>query len=172
MKEFCKGCQSDQYIVNRTKMLCQRCNHFRLHKETPEETLIKQNQKYLERLKEKPYKPIKSVTKKQSRVNNLLSELKLDIRKQAQQEDMYYCWGCGKGGVDLDCSHILSVKQREDLELDRENINLFCRDCHNNWESWVYSRMSKLLTFEKDLEYIKRKDNTTYQRILLKKIIT
>lgn len=183
-KEQCNGCETDKYIVNRKRMLCDDCNHFRIHGETKQQTQIKQQQKYQEKYQAKQlnkpivtkvyeFKPkknyvIKQSTKKEEVQKNLLSLVKKKIRKEAIDSDTYYCWGCGDGSQDLDCSHILSVKQRKDLELEQENMNLFCRDCHNAWESWDITKMQKLFTFQKDLLYIKEKDDRVYQKILIK----
>jgi 5-methylcytosine-specific restriction endonuclease McrA len=87
-----------------------------------------------------------------------LSKLKQEIRQEAWDREEYYCQGCGISGVKLDCSHILSVARRKDLELDKSNINLFCRDCHNHWESNNEERQKKLLTYDKDMAYIKSKE--------------
>lgn len=84
-----------------------------------------------------------------------LAKLKQEIRQEAWDENRYYCQGCGEGKP-LDCSHILSVAQRKDLECEKENINLFCRDCHNKWESGEDEKRRGLLTYEKDMEYIEK----------------
>lgn len=111
-------------------------------------------------------KPIKQQTTKEKNRKNALSQVKSEIEIEAMQDNRYFCWGCGHAKGGLDKSHILSVKQRKDLELDKDNINLFCRDCHVDWESGDIVRMIKLLTFTKDLEYIKSKDKGTYNKIL------
>lgn len=154
------------------------CNHFRIHGESQAETQRKQQEKYvkkyLEKQKNKPVvQPkkiytIKNQSKKETTQQNQLSTVKTNLRIESQQEDKYYCWGCGVSGQRLDCSHILSVKQRKDLELDKENMNLFCRDCHDRWESWDIEQMLFLETFLKDLLYIHKNDNRTFQRIIIK----
>lgn len=172
MKERCNECKKESYIVNRKRMLCDDCNHFRLHGETKQETLYKQNQKYQFKQQQKPLKSkpqkqntIKNLSKKETLQKQHLSHLKQDIRKEAIDSDNYYCWGCGVGGQDLDCSHILSVGQRKDLELEKENINLFCRTCHEKWESWDIKKMLSLNTFVKDIEYVKEKDLQRFYKI-------
>ena len=94
---------------------------------------------------------------KEKKRKDLLAKVKSAIRLQAHDDNKYYCWGCGKGGVGLDCSHILSVAQRKDLECDPENINLFCRECHIKWESGEEEKRKELLTYDKDMEYIELK---------------
>ena len=172
MKERCNECKKESYIVNRKRMLCDDCNHFRLHGETKQETLYKQNQKYQLKQQQKPLKSkpqkqntIKNLSKKESLQKQHLSYVKQDIRKEAIDSDNYYCWGCGDGSQDLDCSHILSVGQRKDLELERENINLFCRTCHEKWESWDIKKMLSLNTFVKDVQYVKENDRQRFYKI-------
>jgi len=99
------------------------------------------------------YIKMRKQTPKQKIRQKLLSILKNEIRQDAWDNGEYCCQGCGLGGVPLDCSHILSVAQRKDLELDRDNINLFCRDCHNKWESGEEEKQMELLTYKKDIEY-------------------
>lgn len=98
--------------------------------------------------------PIKKQTPKQRARKYELSLIKQRIREQAYEDNKYYCWGCGISGVKLDCSHILSVGRRPDLELEEPNMNLFCRDCHDHWESNNEERQKKLLTYEKDIAYV------------------
>lgn len=99
------------------------------------------------------YIKMKKQTPKQKIRQKLLSILKNEIRQDAWDNDKYFCQGCGLAGKPLDCSHILSVAQRKDLELDRDNINLFCRECHIKWESGEEEKQMELLTYEKDREY-------------------
>ena len=172
-----EGCTSTR-IENRTKWLCQEHNHLRRHGETIQNTNNRKQQEYLVRSREKqknkvPTKVTKvyhipNATKKESKTKDELSKLKLKIRQDATDNDRYYCWGCGNGGEGLDCSHILSVRERKDLECVEENINLFCRDCHNRWESNDIEQMFELLTFEKDLEFIRVNDTKMYTKIIYK----
>lgn len=173
----CSKCKKELFIVNKKYNLCDECNHFRLHKETKFETFRKQNEKYqkksLEKQKNKPFsskisKPISNISKKETVQKQNLSLVKNRIEERAKEEEKYYCWGCGRVEQHLDKSHILSVKQRKDLELEEENMNLFCRSCHEKWESWDIVQMLDLLTFEKDLLYIQQNDERIFQRIKFK----
>lgn len=177
MKENCNNCNTDKYIVNRKRMLCDDCNHMRIHGETKQETQNKQHQKWLEkakiREKAKPTKPQKNYTIKQSTAKNTaqkaeLSKLKFSISEEALLNGEYFCKGCGQSNGGLDRSHILSVKQRPDLELDPNNIDLLCRECHVNWESWNPFKMIKLFCFESYLSYIYKKDEETFFKIFCK----
>lgn len=171
----CSKCNQDKPIVNKKHNLCDDCNFMRLHNGQTKAEVYSERAKDKEpkvyrfkntsSLKKKP-KAIKQQTAKEKSRKEQLSQLKAEIEERAISNNEYYCWGCGKSGIPLDKSHILSVKQRKDLELDKDNINLFCRESHMDWESWDIVRMIKLLTFEKDLHYIQKKDKQTFNKIL------
>lgn len=168
---ICSKCEKQKFIVNKKYNLCDDCNYYRLNGKTKQEVYqerASQKPKKTYQIKKSPLKnnsKVKIQTQKEKQVKNKLSQLKNQIREKAILENKYFCWGCGKGGVQLDCSHILSVGQRKDLELQEENINLFCRDCHSAWESNNVVKMSSLLTFKKDLDYIKEKDERRYNKL-------
>ncbi len=166
----CKYCNKP--VVNRKYELCIEHNFERLHNG------VSRAQVYSSRVKEREeiktpklirakYKPLKQQTTTEAETKKKLHELKASIEQKAINEGLYYCWGCGKGGIALDKSHILSVKQRKDLELDEMNINLFCRDCHMAWESGDIEKMIVLESFEKDMIYLLNKDQKRYNKILL-----
>ena len=175
-QEICNNCNKLKYIVNRKNMQCQDCNHFRLHNETIQETQNRKSKQYQEKAKlkvpkvqttpKKIYK-LKQSTSKQSLLNQKLSEVKNEIEMEAIQNDMYFCQGCGKGGG-LDKSHILSIRQRKDLELIKENIDLLCRDCHMDWESSDILKILKLDCLERYFEYIEREDSETLMKLVVK----
>lgn len=170
----CYECLQSKPIVNKKYNLCDDCNFMRLHDgKTKSEVYAERSAskpKKVYQLKQTPIKrsnkPIKQVTSKQSKRSAELSDLKYNIELQALQDGNYYCWGCGHAKGALDKSHILSVRQRKDLELDPNNINLFCRTCHMDWESNDILKMLKLHSFDKDLQYIQNKDKNRYNSIL------
>lgn len=177
MKEQCSSCNTPQYLVNRTKKLCYRCNHFRIHGESVEETQNRQQREWRLRSEEKqknkaPTPPkiytIKQTTSKTAKKDSELSKLKFSISEEALMDGTYYCKGCGHSGQGLDRSHILSEKQRPDLALEEENIDLLCRECHMKWESWNIIKMLSLICFEKYLKYIYGKDKETFYKIFIK----
>jgi hypothetical protein len=152
--------------------LCNDCNYERLHNGASRAQIYKDKIKEREEIKtprliRTKYKPLKQQTTNEVEIKKKLHELKNSIEQKAIDNGVHYCWGCGKGGVSLDKSHILSVKQRKDLELDENNINLFCRDCHMIWESGSIEKMIVLNTFENDLLYIQKHDKKRYNKILL-----
>lgn len=106
--------------------------------------------------------------KKESNTKQQLSVLKKQIEDEALDNDTYFCKGCGASYLGLDKSHILSVGQRKDLELEKENIDLLCRDCHMDWESGNVERLVKLDCIDRYLDYIYKKDTTKYFSILAK----
>lgn len=172
MSEPCSKCLKSKPIENRSKWLCSDCNFERLHNG------VSRAQVYKERTSERveakvprtiraKFKPIKQQTSNEAETKKKLHELKVSIEQKAIDNGAYYCWGCGVGGNSFDKSHILSVKQRKDLELDENNINLFCRDCHNAWESGDLEKMIVLNSFESDLLYIQKHDSKRYNKILL-----
>ena len=160
----CNGCDKPRPIVNKKYGLCGDCVFEKNHggKSRAEvyaaRSAAKPQKVYQIKTKSKP----KQQTAKEKVVKDALSELKNQIRIDAAQDNMYYCWGCGHTDK-LDCSHILSVGRYKHLELDRANINLFCRDCHRTWESGVLEKIGELHTFKTDLDYIKQHD---FQRFI------
>lgn len=158
------------YIVNKKYNLCQNCNHERLHGETHQETLQKQQKKYVEKYLSKPksQQQIKPTAKYQSRQQKL-SQVKKEIELEAIQDGSYYCKGCGSG-VACDKSHILSIKDFQDLELDKENIDLLCRKCHEKWESRDIQQILTLECFDRYMEFMSRKGVEWYNKFITKMI--
>lgn len=154
-------------IQNKKYKLCSDHMYEKIHGRSRKEV-------YAERAATKPvkvykiktYAPPKQQTKKQVNVATALGKLKHDIEMEAIHSDMYYCWSCGYSHSGLDKSHILSVGQFKHLELDKDNINLFCRDCHNIWEHGSIQEQIKSLTFEKDLEYIRENSSEYFSKYL------
>jgi hypothetical protein len=166
----CSGCNKSKPIQNKKYNLCGDCvfekNNGGKSKQEVYATraALKPQKTYVF----KKSKPIKKQTEKEKHVKDHLSQLKKNIRQEAIDSDMYYCWGTGNSSTQLDCSHILSVGQFKHLELDKDNINLFSRQAHLNWESGNIVKMSTLLTFEKDLFYIKSHSIETFNKIIFK----
>lgn len=124
--------------------------------------------------KPKKVSKIKSrpLTTKAIREQEVKAELKI-LKEQIHVENInnntYYCRGCGLNGHSqhLDCSHILSVKQRKEMELVKDNIQLLCRTCHMDWESWNFKKMNKLNCFKSNLEFLKEHDQYRFNRLTL-----
>lgn len=170
---MCSSCKQSKPVVNKKYILCDDCNYMRLHdgkskvevmREKASTQIAKAPKIY--QFKNKKQLSSRQRTQKQQVVDKALQSLKESIRLDAKQDGEYYCKGCGRSEKHLDCSHILSVKHRKDLELVRENINLFCRTCHIDWESNDIVKMLKLHSFEKDLQYMKENDPGRYNKLL------
>lgn len=151
--ELCSICNKYP-LVNKKYKLCNNCNYIRLHG-------TKKITKPIRCLK----KNIKLVSLKQLSIRKSLSNLKTKIREDAIFSGSYYCKGCGKTGQ-LDCSHIISIKHRPDLQLDYNNIQLLCRECHLKHESWNKESMMSLLCITETTEYLKEHDQQRYQRLI------
>lgn len=190
--EICNKCMNETYIVNRTHQLCQNCNFHRIHgisyfdhqKAKQTEYRKKQQERHKAKkqiqptnTKQKTYnaatgekKPAKLpfFSKKGKETYKTMLAVKKELRESAQNEDSYFCAGCLKTNIQLDCSHIISVAQRPDLQHEKENISLMCRKCHEKHESGDVEKMTSLACFMHDIEYIYKNDETKFNKILFK----
>lgn len=173
----CSNCKTNKPIVNKKYNLCGDCVFEKNHggqtraqvygarlaakRETEEPS-----PKYW--VSKKKPKRIKQQTKKEEGIKSALLTLKTEIDMDNVLDGTYYCRGCGKSYVGLDKSHILSVKQRKDLELLKSNMQLMCRTCHMAWESWNVVQMGKLICFEENMQFIFLQDRETFQKIMTK----
>lgn len=152
MDKVCSRCGSE-YVVNKTHVLCDDCNQVRLHGMT----------RY-ERMALKSSRPA-DVSERQRVISSKLKEVKSKISLDRENDGTYACDGCGSSLGHLDRSHILSVKHRPDLQLDPRNINLLCRNCHIKWESWDPVKMTSLICFTGNMEYMRRMDQQRFYRM-------
>ena len=147
----CSKCNKPKPIINKKHWLCMDCNFERLHKGVSRVEIYKERAK--DRVEFKTPRIVRTKinqqTSKEKTIKKELSEIKKSIDQEAIENGTYFCQGCGKSNGLLDKSHILSVGQRKDLELDKENMNLFCRECHTNYESGNMEKMIILNSFEK-----------------------
>lgn len=160
--EICVQCNKKP-IVNKKYKICDDCNYFRLHGKTKFEVAVEKESR---KVKKSYY--IKRTTVKNLENKKELSKVKVEFEEHKVLNNEYYCEGCGNAPGGLDKSHILSIKQREDLQLDKKNLNLFCRDCHLDWESNDIERMVNLNCFESNLKYIKENDIIRYNKLITK----
>lgn len=107
---------------------------------------------------------VKKQTKQQKKENSIKNELS-SIKKEAKINHGTKCEGCLKHFENLDYSHILSVGQRKDLEIDRDNKNLLCRLCHIKWESRDSDKMISLDCFYDNMKYIRKHDTKAFWKI-------
>lgn len=130
------------WVVNKTKLLCFKCNEERLHPEG------------------KHKKSINPFSKKRQRIIIEKKSIyeKVDIREKE------ICSGCNQLKP-YSHSHIIPISVDKSLENKEENITLHCMSCHKKWESHDVREMSKLLDYEKNMEYIKRVRPDYYYRL-------
>src|SRR5690606_14450969 len=102
---------------------------------------------------------------KEKVVKNELSIIKNKEKELHKEKTGNRCEGCGQYHSNLDYSHILSVKQRKDLELEKDNKNLLCRQCHENWESRNAQKMLSLECFYNNMKYIRSVDKERFWKI-------
>lgn len=154
----CSSCKLNKLIVNKTKKLCTECNRQRLRLQNPNKPKIKPKLKSKIR--------IKAISSEQKTINENINITYTIIDRDRPQQ----CESCHKWNVGLDHSHTISrarCKQlgRDELMWDVDNIILECRDCHTVWENASWHDKSKLLTWERKLEFIRKNDTQTYQKI-------
>jgi hypothetical protein len=152
----CTVCEDWKLYENKERRICSTC----LRKERKAETNA---------LKERKIYTLPQYSAKGKQRHDAIIKMKKEIGETAKDSNCYFCHGCGCTNQKLDNSHILSIRQRSDLATDKENINLFCRTCHENFESGDISKMITA-TFLKDLAYIKKHDNSRFNDILFKMI--
>lgn len=154
----CKGCGNTRPIVNVKYGLCNQCNRVRLGS-----TKVSYE---LKRTVLKPKKGAKRINPLSDRKIQIRKELKI-VKEAVEERDERRCQGC-RVGQTCDKSHILSVGQREDLELEIDNIQLLCRSCHMKWESWDVEKMLDLNCFESNMRYIEANDEGTFWKLVYK----
>ena len=107
---------------------------------------------------------IKSISKKQSSVNNKLKK----VYKEIAEERGHYCSGCGRSDVRLIHSHLIPRSRRPDLVTDKNNITYHCLDsidrkgCHTIWEG---NKRFSLLDYHRNMLYILQVDSEYYNLI-------
>ena len=88
------------------------------------------------------------------------------------------CTGGGRysGQVALSHSHIISRAKRPDLTCEYDNITYHCLSmgdytgCHNIWENGTADEKMKLFDYEKNMSYIRRVDESLYNKLRIKEI--
>lgn len=111
---------------------------------------------------------IRQFSEKQKEKDIELKAIKEQIRQEAKNTGQYYCVGCGLSNVKLDCSHIIPIKQREDLRLIKSNISLLCHFCHCKHESHIIEQRLELNCFIDDMHFIFENDSERFNKLLFK----
>lgn len=138
-------------VVNKKYKLCLECNYKRLHEGESQQSVYKK----------RGYK-LKQFTSKRAEREKELRDIKSQVVVREAE-----CSGC-RCSRGLTNSHILSIKQREDLMCLKENIQPLCMSCHADWESWSVERMIKLECFEENMKFIERYDDGRFWRYMYK----
>lgn len=114
---------------------------------------------------------MKPISKKQSAINRKRDKTYSEIDHEREP----VCEGCGRSGIPLSHSHIISQKRakylhRTELIYDKKNISLDCfgftGSCHEKTESNNYEKMKTLLNFSERIAFIKEHDKQTYDKIM------
>lgn len=138
-KGTCKVCANDRYIVNRKHMLCNECNHLRLH---GADRIAEKKEKYLQSLRMvKGSEKIKQKSTKQASRDNNYHKVKAQHIEDEKENGTYYCKGCGNPNA-LSLSHLIRRSRAGNLTDVKENMTLHClvrqdgsSGCHQKWES-------------------------------------
>lgn len=150
MKKTCKICGSE-WVANKTHSLCKIHNEERLNKQYPNR-------------KKKKIKPIKSISKKQTIIENKYRKTLKEIDSSREK----VCTGCGRhqgGDIKLSHSHIISRADckrigKPELIYHPDNITYHCLDfgthegCHRKWEN--PAKRYLLLDYRDNLKKIKK----------------
>jgi hypothetical protein len=149
MKDICRGCGKDKFIVNKTHMLCLDCNHFRLHKKTRFETAKEKFDSSLPKLKIKPLKQRKWVVKSTTKTKEKRQETLCKDREtyfKVFKNKPHNCEECDmplpevfedeNGDIVMiaQYSHILGKQAWPEFRHNPENFNRLCMGCHDKWD--------------------------------------
>lgn len=172
---------NNNFIYNKKYGLCELHNWLRVHKGKTEKDFYNryvygQNKKLIININKKDnsdYFLKKTKLKNFSNKNLINYNKKKKSYNEIDLEREQICEGCGNN-LFLSRSHLISVKERKDLEDDKNNIRIYCmqrkdgsKGCHQRWESNLENKKT-LLDFEENMEYIKKMDIKIYNKILLK----
>jgi hypothetical protein len=111
----------------------------------------------------KPKKELPKVSDKKK-----VRESKLSKVRQEKKKAVKYCETCGKTGITLTYSHILSVKQYPQYEAVKENALLECMGCHYTYEHGSLKEKMKQSTWERKLAFILANEPNHFNKMQLK----
>lgn len=115
---------------------------------------------------------MKPISKKQSAINRKRDKAYSEIDHEREP----ICAGCGKSGIPLSHSHIISQKRakylhKPELIYDKNNISLDCytdsNSCHQRWESGKYDKVEGLMNYGQRLEYLRVNDHQAYMKLVM-----
>jgi len=95
-------------------------------------------------------------------------ERELSKLRQQRKQQVKHCESCGKTGVWLTYSHILSVKQYPEYEHDQDNALLECLECHHLYEHGSLAEKMKQPSWPRKLRFILQKEPAYWNKMQLK----
>ena len=83
--------------------------------------------------------------------------------------NMFFCWGCGRGG-NIEHHHIISRQDmrkigKPELLTDPENIIPLCSDCHRKWHDGGIKDKVELICFSVILDYYQKEAPELYESL-------
>lgn len=150
--------------------MCNFCNSIRLNGADSIKEKMDRNKKSMSNVK--GFSKIKKKSSKQATKDEKYKNVKMMLIEEAQEENTYYCRGCGNTHS-LSLSHLIRRSRRPDLVDLKENMTFHClvradgsAGCHDRWES--ISEMTELKDFDKNMSVVLRLDPELYWIIIHK----
>lgn len=143
----CAGCGS-KFVVNKTHLLCDKCNYFRLHGETRQQAQIRKQRERpakIYQLKRSPlkrasfaYKPSKTLKRQAIKPKRREPTGEWDLFMEIWEEREHRCENCKiplpEQPIPDFFSHIKSKGACPELKLVKTNIEINCKACHDIYE--------------------------------------
>ncbi len=108
---------------------------------------------------------INQISSKEAKLKRELVKVYSEVDEKAWDEEMWYCWSCGRGQP-LSHSHACSRGQDKELMLDKDNIFLQCIDCHDAWENRVWKKIVKFRNLRDMLFYVLNHDDKQFWKLI------
>ena len=157
-KKVCKSCGEEKYIWSR-EYGCKECT-------------LKAKEK-LKQSTERGHKPLKNTKLKQISNKQKTSnrEVKLAkskvINRHLADYGYLFCQSTGVSTGIIDCSHIIPISRRKDLEADEKNICLQSRTAHEKWERHSLE-CKEFINFDEMMDRVKELDPKYYKQLKVK----
>ena len=157
MKEICKGCGKERFIVNKTHKLCASCNKKRLDA-----------QKQTGGTKVSKPKKIRSMSLKMAKNNKQYIEIRERKRKFQKENGYYKCFFTGKPLDDetmiIDCHH---ANGRDGDNLAKwENLFFAIREYHREYHDLPVNMLLQTWWYNSFLERMRKINHKVYNHEL------
>jgi DNA-directed RNA polymerase subunit M/transcription elongation factor TFIIS len=162
----CPDCDF-KWVPARSKRLavCPNCDHLDrkgeslvdMRKRKAKEALLASQLRAKEKQRLNPAKPTKlpRFSEKGAKQAREVAAAKKKVSEDAADGGEFIrCEGCRAYFKGLDRSHKIPLAHSGVLASDPNNLRLFCRQCHDRWESNNAEEMIKLHCFEEDMHYL------------------